>query len=89
MSEIKFDLTCIDKALDSYSNYDVLLAGECIAEEGEPCLSNFLYQHDLYNLVKVCTCFKNSSKPTFIDLSLTTKNAQFQNTVEVCSAWSI
>ena len=63
MSEIKFDLTCIDKALDTYSNYDVLLAGECIAEEGEPCLSNFLYQHDLYNLVKEGTCFKIPLNP--------------------------
>ena len=82
-------MTCIDTALDTYSNYDnVLLARECIAEKGEPCLSNFLNQHDLYNLVKVGTCFKNSSKPTSIDLSLTTKNTQFQNTVAVCSGLS-
>ena len=76
-------------ALDTYSNYDnVLLAGDINAEDDEPCLSNFLYQHDLYNLVKVGTCFKNSSKPTAIDLFLTTKNTHFQNTVAVCSGLS-
>ena len=80
---------CIDKALDTYSNYDhVLLAGDFSAEDHEPCLSNFLYQYDLYNLCKVCTCFKNSSKPISIDLFLTNKNTHFQNTVAVCNALS-
>ena len=40
------------------------------------------------NLVKVGTCFKKSSKPTSIDLFLTTKNTHFQNTVAVCSGLS-
>ena len=85
----KYFFNCIDKALDTYSNYDnVLLAADFNAEDDEPCLSNFLYQHDLYNLVKVGTCFKNSSKPTCIDLFLTTKNTHFQNTVAVCSGLS-
>ena len=69
---------CIDEALDTYSNYDnVLLAGDYNAEDDKPCLSSFLYQHDLYDLVKVKTSFKNSSKPTSIDLFLTTKNTHF------------
>ena len=86
---ISIFFNCIDKALETYSNYDnVLLAGDFNAEDDEPCLSNFLYQHDLYNLVKVGTCFKNSSKPTYIDLFLTTKNKHFQNTVAVCSGLS-
>ena len=76
----------IGKALETYSNYDnVLLAGDFNAEDDELCLSNFLYQHDLCNLVKVGTCFKNSSKPTSVGLFLTTKNTHFQNTVAVCS----
>ena len=54
-------------------------------KDDKSCLSNFLYQHDLYNLVKIGTCFKNSSKPTSIDLFLTTKNTHFQNTISVCS----
>ena len=53
----------IDKTLDTYSNYDnVLLAAEFNAEDDEHYLSNFLYQYDLYNFVKV------DSKSTSIDL---------------------
>ena len=86
----QYFFNCIDKALDTYSNYtNVLLAGDFNAEDDEPCLSNFLYQHDLYNLAKVSTCFKNSSKPTSMDLFLTTKNTHFQNTVAVRMQWSI
>ena len=74
---------CIDKALDTHSNYDnVLLAGCFNAEDDEHCLNTFLYQHDLYNLVKVGT------KPTSIELFLTTKKARFQNTVAICSSLS-
>ena len=84
----QYFFNCIDKALDTYSNYDnVLLAGDFNAEDDEPCLSKFLYQHDLCNL-KVGICFKNSSKPTSIDLFLTTKNSHFRNTVAVCSGLS-
>ena len=85
----QYFFNCIDKALDTYSNYDnVLLAGDFNAEDDEPCLSDFLYQYDLYNLVKVGTCFKNSSKATSIDLILSTKNTHFQNNVAVCSGLS-
>ena len=85
----QYFFNCIDEALNTYSNYDnVLLAGNVNAEHDELCLSNFLYQHDIYNLVKVGTCFKNSSKPTSIDLFLTTKNTHFQNTVAECSGLS-
>ena len=80
----QYFFNCTDKALDTYNNYDnVLLSGDFNAEDGEPCLSNFLYQHYLYNLAKVGTCFKNSSKPPFIGLFLTTENTYFQNTVAV------
>ena len=64
---------CVDKVLDTYSNYDVLLAWYFNAENNEPCLNTLDYQRDLYNLDKVSTCFKNSSKPTYIDLCLTAK----------------
>ena len=48
-------------------------------------MSNFLYQLDFYNFVKVGTSFENSSKATSIDLFLATKNTHFQNIVAVCS----
>ena len=82
-------LNCIDEALDIHSNYEnVLLAGDFNAEDDEPYLSNFLDQQDLYNLVKVGTCFRNFFKQTSIDLFLTNKNAHFQNTVAVYSGLS-
>ena len=86
---ISIFFNCIDKALDTHSNYDnALLAGCFNAEDDEHCLNTFLYQQDLYNLVKVGTCFKNSSKPISIKLFLTTKKARFQNTVAICSSLS-
>ena len=85
----QYFFNCIDKTLDTYSSSDnVLLAENLNAEDDEPCLSSFLYQHDLYNLVKVGTCFKHSSKPKSIDLFLTTKNTHFKNTNAVCSGLS-
>ena len=55
----QYFFNCIDKALDTHSNCDnVLLAGDFNAEDDKPCLSNFLYQYDLYNLIKVGTFFK-------------------------------
>ena len=61
----QYFFNCIDKALDTYSNYDnVLLAGDFNAEDDEPCLSNFLYQHDLYILVNDITLLMISGKMT-------------------------
>ena len=71
--------------LEILAGNNVLLAGGFNAEDYEACSSTFLYQHDLYNLVKVGTCFKNSSKPTSIDVFLAKKNTHFQNTVAVRS----
>ena len=77
----QYIFNCIDRTLDTYGNYDnILLAGDLNAEDAEPCSSNFLYQHDLYNLVNIGTCFKN--------LFLTTKNTHFQNNVAVSSGLS-
>ena len=79
---ISIFLNCIDKALDTYSTYDVLLAGDFNAEDVEPCLSNFLYQHDLYILVNDITLLMISGKMT----EHTVKNWIFsQNAI----AWSI
>ena len=59
------------KALDLFSHYDKkLLFGDFNTEVSE-VLSIFLYQHDLENLVKDKTCFKNANNPSTIDLFLT------------------
>ena len=44
-------------------------------------LSIFVYQHDLENLVKNKTCFKNANNLSTIDLILTNSSLAFQNTV--------
>ena len=43
-------------------------------------METFLYQHNLTNIVKGSTCFKNSSKPSTINLFLTNNISYFQNT---------
>ena len=43
-------------------------------------LASFLFQHDLKNIVKENTCFKNALNPRSIDLILTNVNLAFQHT---------
>ena len=70
----------LDKALDLYSHYDKkLLVGDFNTKVSD-VLSIFLYQHDLENLVKDKTCFKNANNPSIIDLFLTNNSLAFQNT---------
>ena len=70
----------LDKALDLYSQYDKkLLVGDFNTEVSD-VLSLFLYQHDLENLVKDKTCFKNANNPSTIDLFSTNNSLAFQNT---------
>ena len=69
------------KAIDEYSRYEkVLLVGDFNAEISEFCLNSFLYQHELNNLVKEKTCFKNVSNTGCIDLFLTNNAPFFQHT---------
>ena len=77
----QYYLEALDKALDCYSSYDrIVLIGDFNSEDHETCMETFLYQHNLTNIVKEGTCFKNSSKPSTIDLFLTNNSSYFQNT---------
>ena len=79
----------LDEILDTYCQYDkVLLSGDFNSEMSEVCFDSFLYQHDLKNLVKEKTCFKNVSNPTYIDLSLTNQVFSFQNIINVATGLS-
>ena len=70
----------LDKAVDLYSHYDkTLLAGDFNTEVSDVS-SIFLYQHDLENLVKDKTCFKNANNASTIDLFFTNNSLAFQNT---------
>ena len=63
----------VTKILDKYNHsYDkVLLAGDFNAQESETCLKNFITEHNMKNIVKEPTCFKNIENPTSIDLFIT------------------
>ena len=54
-----------------------MITGDFNAQEGEKCLNTFLYQHELKSLNKEATCYKNTNKPSCIDLILT--NSSFIN----------
>ena len=56
---------CLDKALDVYSSFEkVILTGDFNAQDSECMFDSFLYQHDLANLVKKGTCYKNPRNPS-------------------------
>ena len=48
--------------------------------ENETIISDFITQHNLKNIVKYPTCFKNVENPTCIDLFLTNFPNSFQST---------
>ena len=77
-------------ALDTYNQiYEKLLfAGDFNLEESEPCLSEFLSNHDFKNLVKEKTCYKSPKNPTCIELFLTNSTGSFQNTTTVATGLS-
>ena len=79
----------LDKALDTYSNYEkVLLVGDFNTERTEHYIESFLYEHELSNLVKEKTCFKNMQNPTCTELLLTNNSYAVQQTATVCSGLS-
>ena len=79
----------LDKAINVYSHYEkVLLVGDFNAEISEVCLDSFLYEHELKNLVKEKTCFKNVSNASCIDLFLTNNALSFQHTEIVSTGLS-
>ena len=70
-----------DKSLDVYSNYEnILLAGGFNAQIGETYLETFLYQHELKNVNKEPTCYKNSECRSCIDFILTNNPKSFLKT---------
>ena len=67
--------------LDVYSNYEnILLVDDFNAEIGETCLDAFLYQHELQNVNKEPTCYKNSENPNCIGFILTNNSRSFFKT---------
>ena len=65
-----------------------MFVGDFNTEIAEHYIESFLYEHELSNLVKEKTCFKNMQNPSCIDLLLTNNSCAFQQTTTVCSAVS-
>ena len=80
----------LGNALDKYSqDYErFLLIGDFNAEDTEPCLSEFLYEHNAENIVKDKTCFKSLNNLSCIDLFLMNFPSSFQNTCTVTTGLS-
>ena len=54
-----------------------MLIGDFKAEESEPCLSQFLFEMNVKNIVKEPNCFKSISNPSCIDLVITNSFSNF------------
>ena len=75
----------ISSSLDLYCQHyeKFLLIGDFNAEDSEPCLSQFLFEHEAKNIVKHKTCFKSIENPSCIDLFITNHPNHFQNTLSI------
>ena len=51
-------------------------------------IESFLYTHELCDLVKEKTCFKNMHNPSCIDLLLTNNVYAFQQTIAISTGFS-
>ena len=67
----------LDHYLSKYDNY--ILIGDFNSEINEEVMMEFCDTYNLSNLIKEPTCFKNPHNPSSIDLMLTNRVRQFQN----------
>ena len=67
-----------DQALDVYCQSEkVVLVGDFIAQIGEKCFDNFLFQHELKSINQKPTCYKIPDKPSCIDFILKKQPIKF------------
>ena len=78
-------LTQVSHALDFYmTKYDnFLLLGDFNSEMSETSMIDFCDTHNLNNLIKEHTCYKNPDNPSTIDLILTNRPKCFQNSTTI------
>ena len=75
-------LEVVTKTLDSYySKYEnVIFLGDFNAGVLETPMTSFCESYDLKIIIKQPTCFKNSEKPSYIDLIQKNRPKSFQST---------
>ena len=61
------------------TNDNVLILGDFNSEIGDEAMQDFCSIYDLKSLIKVPTCFKSTENPSCIDLILTNRPHNFQN----------
>ena len=71
----------IDRYMSNYDN--VLLLGDFNSEIQEKAMKEFCEMYNLSNLIKDPTCFKNPISPSLIDLILTNRPRNFQNSLTI------
>ena len=67
----------LDFHSSSYNN--IIIIGDFNVGVEEPYMKTFCKNYSLQNLIKQPTCYKNPSRPTFIDLILTIDPHSFQS----------
>ena len=65
-----------------------MLVGNFNTEISKRRIESLLYMHELCNLVKEKTCFKNMQNPKCKDLLLTNNVYAFQQTIAICTGLS-
>ena len=68
----------LDFQSSSYNN--IIILGDFNVGVEEPHMKTFCKSYSLQNIIKQHTCYKNSSRPTCIDLVLTNVPRRFQST---------
>ena len=71
----------LDKILSSHENFLIMGDFNCQVFENE--MKNFCEMYDLVNLIKGPTCYKNPKNPSSIDVMLTNRKSDFQNSVTI------
>ena len=84
-SNISTFLSGLNKNLGHYMPYydNVLLIGDFNSEMSDESMDEFCSLNNLYNLIKSPTCFKSTSNPSCIDLILTNRKHNFQNSTTI------
>ena len=84
-SQISNFLSTLDKILCHYlSSYDnVLIIGDFNSAIDEEDMGDFCSLHNLKSLIQVPTCYKSTENPSCIDLILTNRPYNFQNSLVV------
>ena len=81
INSVSGHLECLNRVNDEHSKTyeNFIFIGGFNAGIKENSMNHFCDINCLKSLIKVSTCFKNSAKPTFMDLILTNRPNLFQH----------